>query len=95
MLFSESNTLYFYELILSTYLQGIKIGDFGQLSAKQITMIDKLQRQIIIEENKLSSRLASLQEDVVDQPIAMAAKICDRIEQGIWCINLYLVFDWT
>ncbi|KAM3239296.1 protein DOG1-like 3 [Capsicum annuum] len=64
------------------YLQGIKIGDFGQLSAKQITMIDKLQRQIIIEENKLSSRLASLQEDVVDQPIAMAAKICDRIEQA-------------
>ncbi|KAF3638579.1 putative LRR receptor-like serine/threonine-protein kinase-like [Capsicum annuum] len=67
---------------IAEYLQGIKIGDFGQLSAKQITMIDKLQRQIIIEENKLSSRLASLQEDVVDQPIAMAAKICDRIEQG-------------
>ncbi|KAM3394064.1 protein DOG1-like 3 [Capsicum galapagoense] len=67
---------------IAEYLQGIKIGDFSQLSAKQITMIDKLQRQIIIEENKLSSRLASLQEDVVDQPIAMAAKICDRIEQA-------------
>ncbi|CAN4091939.1 unnamed protein product [Withania somnifera] len=62
---------------LSQYLQGIEIGDFGQLSAQKISMIDKLQRQIIGEERKLSSKLASLHEEVVDQPIAMAANICD------------------
>ncbi|XP_049393219.1 CBL-interacting serine/threonine-protein kinase 20-like [Solanum stenotomum] len=55
----------------------MKIGDFGQLYGKQITMIDKLQRQIILEERRFSSRLASLQEDVVDQPFAMAARIYD------------------
>jgi len=59
----------------------MKIGDFGQLSGKQITMIDKLQRQIILEERRFSSRLASLQEDVVDQPFAMAARIYDA-ERG-------------
>ncbi|XP_059283401.1 protein DOG1-like 3 [Lycium ferocissimum] len=65
---------------LAEYLQGIKIGDFGQLCGKQIVMIDKLQIQIIAEERKLSSRLASLQEDVVDQPIAKVAKNCDTEE---------------
>ncbi|XP_060190176.1 protein DOG1-like 3 isoform X1 [Lycium barbarum] len=40
----------------------------------------QLQRQIIAEERKLSSRLASLQEDVVDQPIAKVAKNCDTEE---------------
>ncbi|XP_055826492.1 protein DELAY OF GERMINATION 1-like [Solanum dulcamara] len=62
---------------IAEYLQGTKIGDFAQLSGKQITMIDKLQRQIIAEERKFSLRFASLQEDVVDQPIAMAARIYD------------------
>ncbi|XP_049361155.1 protein DOG1-like 3 [Solanum verrucosum] len=66
---------------IAGYLQGMKIGDFGQLSGKQITMIDKLQRQIILEERRFSSRLASLQEDVVDQPFAMAARIYDT-ERG-------------
>ncbi|KAG5613922.1 hypothetical protein H5410_013746 [Solanum commersonii] len=62
-------------------LSGIEIeshiAEYLQLSGKQITMIDKLQRQIILEERKFSSRLASLQEDVVDQPFAMAARIYD------------------
>ncbi|XP_015160742.1 transcription factor HBP-1b(c38)-like [Solanum tuberosum] len=62
---------------IAEYLRGMKIGDFGQLFGKQITMIDKLQRQIILEEKRFSSRLASLQEDVVDQPFAMAARIYD------------------
>ncbi|KAK4368390.1 hypothetical protein RND71_012182 [Anisodus tanguticus] len=70
------------EFHLKEYLQGIKIRDFGQLCGKQIIMIDKLQRQIIGEERKLSSRLASLQEDVVDQPIAKAAKNCDTQEEA-------------
>ncbi|XP_060190177.1 protein DOG1-like 3 isoform X2 [Lycium barbarum] len=43
-------------------------------------LAEYLQRQIIAEERKLSSRLASLQEDVVDQPIAKVAKNCDTEE---------------
>lgn len=78
---SQTCYIYFYGLILSTFLQGMKIGDFGELSGKQITMIDKLHRQIILEERKFCSKLASLQEDVVDQPLAMAAKIYET-EQG-------------
>ncbi|KAK4733161.1 hypothetical protein R3W88_007422 [Solanum pinnatisectum] len=66
---------------IAEYLQGMKIGDFGELSGKQITMIDKLQREIILEERRFSSRLAILQEDVVDQPFAMAARIYDT-ERG-------------
>nr|XP_004234088.1 protein DOG1-like 3 [Solanum lycopersicum] len=71
------------------YLQGMKIGEFGHLSGEQITMIDKLQRQIILEERRFSSRLASLQEDVVDQPFAMAARIYDteRDENEIEPLN--------
>ncbi|KAH0688637.1 hypothetical protein KY290_023111 [Solanum tuberosum] len=74
---------------IAEYLQGMKIGDFGQLSGKQITTIDKLQRQIILEERKFSSRLASLQEDVVDQPFAMAARIynAERGENEIEPLN--------
>ncbi|KAK6793266.1 hypothetical protein RDI58_006719 [Solanum bulbocastanum] len=60
---------------------GMKIGGFGELSGNQITMIDKLQREIILEERRLSSRLAILQADVVDQPFAMAARIYDT-ERG-------------
>ncbi|XP_060190178.1 protein DOG1-like 3 isoform X3 [Lycium barbarum] len=76
----ESRLAEYLQLILLSLLRGIKIGDFGQLCGKQIVMIDKLQRQIIAEERKLSSRLASLQEDVVDQPIAKVAKNCDTEE---------------
>lgn len=52
-------------------------------------MIDKLQRQIIAEERKFSLRFASLQEDVVDQPIAMAARIYDT-EGGTSRPNLFI-----
>nr|XP_009801472.1 PREDICTED: uncharacterized protein LOC104247209 [Nicotiana sylvestris] len=38
---------------LTEFLQGTKLGDFGQLSGEQITMIDNSQRQIIVEERKL------------------------------------------
>lgn len=65
---------------LSEFLQGIKISDFGQLSGKQIMLIDKLHRKSIVEERKLSSKLASLQEDVVDQPIITAAKNSKNLE---------------
>ncbi|KAA8515094.1 hypothetical protein F0562_018119 [Nyssa sinensis] len=60
---------------LTEFLQGMKTaGDLGVLSAKQLFMVDGLQRKTVGEEEKISSRLASLQEDIADQPIAVIAK---------------------
>ncbi|KAM3284930.1 hypothetical protein P3S67_023729 [Capsicum chacoense] len=55
---------------LADFLQGKKVGDLGELTSKQMNMIDALQAKTIKQEKILSSKLASLQEDIVDQPIA-------------------------
>nr|XP_016445047.1 PREDICTED: uncharacterized protein LOC107770271 [Nicotiana tabacum] len=55
---------------LTEFLQGIKTGEFHGLTTAQMTVIDKLQTKTIQEERKLCSKLASLQEDIVDQPLA-------------------------
>ncbi|XP_009792613.1 protein DOG1-like 3 [Nicotiana sylvestris] len=68
---------------LTEFLQGMEISDFGQLSGKQIMLIDKLHRKSIVEERKLSSKLASLQEDVVDQPIITAANNSENEEEPL------------
>ncbi|KAL6538681.1 2-deoxyglucose-6-phosphatase [Orobanche gracilis] len=46
------------------------IGNLGELSGNQISMVDELQRRTIREEKKLSERLASLQDDMLDHPLA-------------------------
>ncbi|TMW87791.1 hypothetical protein EJD97_019465 [Solanum chilense] len=50
-------------------LDGIESGDFRELTGKQLRMIDELQRKTIREERGISTKLASLQEDIVDQPL--------------------------
>ncbi|XP_073059956.1 protein DELAY OF GERMINATION 1-like [Primulina eburnea] len=65
---------------LAEFLRGARIGNLGELSARQISMVDKLQGNTIGEERKLSSRLASLQEDVLDQPLAAIA-----VKSGCQC----------
>ncbi|KZV52298.1 hypothetical protein F511_35034 [Dorcoceras hygrometricum] len=55
------------------FLRGARIGNLGELSARQISMVDRLQGNTISEERKLSTRLASLQEDVLDHPLAAIA----------------------
>ncbi|XP_009792490.1 protein DOG1-like 3 [Nicotiana sylvestris] len=55
---------------LIEFLEGIKTGEFHGLTIEQMTVIDKLQTKTIQEERKLCSKLASLQEDIVDQPLA-------------------------
>ncbi|CAN4105608.1 unnamed protein product [Withania somnifera] len=62
---------------LTDFLRGKKFDDLGKLTSKQMNMIDALQANTIKEEKKLSSRLASLQEDIVDHPIA--SKIKDEV----------------
>ncbi|KAH6776798.1 hypothetical protein C2S52_014359 [Perilla frutescens var. hirtella] len=58
---------------LTEFLHGVRLGSLGQLSARQLSMVDELQRKTIREERSLSTRLASLQEDLLDNPIATMA----------------------
>ncbi|XP_055805993.1 protein DOG1-like 3 [Solanum dulcamara] len=63
---------------LNEFLQG-KRG-VCNLTAKQMNMIDTLQAKTIKQERILSSRLASLQEDIVDQ--RFASKIKNKCENA-------------
>ncbi|KAK4347247.1 hypothetical protein RND71_033586 [Anisodus tanguticus] len=63
-----------FESHLSEFLEGKRFGDLSELTGKQLRMIDELQGKTIREERKLSTRLASLQEDIVDKPLASKMK---------------------
>ncbi|KAH1066158.1 hypothetical protein J1N35_031145 [Gossypium stocksii] len=62
------------EYQLSEIIQGLARGNLGQILATQLKMIHNLHIKTIEEEEKLSSQLAGLQENIADQPIAMVAK---------------------
>ncbi|KAL6542778.1 2-deoxyglucose-6-phosphatase [Orobanche hederae] len=62
---------------LPEFLRGVRIGNLGELSGSQISMVDELQRRTIREEKKLSERLASLQ-DMLDHPLAEIAVKSNR-----------------
>ncbi|KAL2473691.1 DOG1 domain-containing protein [Forsythia ovata] len=49
------------------------IGSLDELSARQLELINNLQSKTIQEESKLSSVVASLQENIADMPIAAIA----------------------
>ncbi|KAG8375776.1 hypothetical protein BUALT_Bualt10G0135500 [Buddleja alternifolia] len=63
---------------LSQFLQaedGDTMGSgFPHLSASQLSAIDKLQRRTIADEEKLSTQLAMLQQDMADMPLALIAR---------------------
>lgn len=55
---------------LTEFLHGVELGSLALLSARQLAAVDELQRKTIREERSLSTRQASLQEDLLDNPIA-------------------------
>ncbi|KAL0442637.1 UNVERIFIED_CONTAM: protein DELAY OF GERMINATION 1 [Sesamum latifolium] len=59
---------------LDEYLHGGRNGGLGELSVTQINSINSLQLRTIQQEDKLSANLASIQEEIADQPIAIIAK---------------------
>ncbi|KAL6544867.1 2-deoxyglucose-6-phosphatase [Orobanche minor] len=63
---------------LPEFLRGVRIGNLGELSGSQISMVDELQGRTIREEKKLSERLASLQDDMLDHPLAEIAVKSNR-----------------
>ncbi|XAR56460.1 hypothetical protein NMG60_11036957 [Bertholletia excelsa] len=62
------------EARLSKYLEVERKGDLGQISALELSLINGLHCRIIREEDKLSNQMASLQEDLADEPLATLAK---------------------
>ncbi|PIA42170.1 hypothetical protein AQUCO_02100199v1, partial [Aquilegia coerulea] len=58
---------------LEEFLQGIRKGDLGELSAEQLNLVNELQCKIIQEEEKLTTLMASLQEKIADRPLALLA----------------------
>ncbi|PSS29053.1 Protein DELAY OF GERMINATION like [Actinidia chinensis var. chinensis] len=71
-----------FESRLSEFLRGVKTGRLSELSADQLRQVDELHGKTIMEEEKLTSRLASLQEEVADQPLAVMAKEASGIGES-------------
>ncbi|KAL7129860.1 hypothetical protein ABFS83_13G095700 [Erythranthe nasuta] len=58
---------------LTEFLNGSNTVNLGELSGAQISMVDELQKKTIAEERRISTRMAGLQEDVLDDPLAVIA----------------------
>ncbi|KAL7001136.1 hypothetical protein U1Q18_002289, partial [Sarracenia purpurea var. burkii] len=52
---------------LPEFLQGLRIGNLEELSAKQLKLVNDLQSRMIREEEKLTLWMTSLREEIVDQ----------------------------
>ncbi|XP_015065335.1 protein DELAY OF GERMINATION 1-like [Solanum pennellii] len=68
-------------------LEGIVTEDLRELSEKQLRMINELQGKTIREERRIATKLASLQEDIVDQPLAGKMKKeghgCEKADEAL------------
>lgn len=61
------------------FLEGIRHGNLGEISSSQLKSIDDLQAKTVKEEDKLSSRVASLQEMIADEPLVLLANTCREV----------------
>lgn len=61
---------------MEEFLQGTRttVGNLGDASPTQMNLINTLHCKTVREEDKLSARLASLQEDMADNPISVIAR---------------------
>ncbi|KAI3850241.1 hypothetical protein MKW92_018018 [Papaver armeniacum] len=62
---------------LSEHLQGVRRGNISELSADQLGLVSELQCRTILEEERLSKRMVSLQENIVDCPLTRLANNSD------------------
>ncbi|KAI3828193.1 hypothetical protein L1987_02290 [Smallanthus sonchifolius] len=67
---------------LAEFLEGVRRGNLGEISSSQLKSIDDLHAKTVKEEDKLTSRLASLQENIEDEPLVLLANDCS--EPGEW-----------
>ncbi|XP_042487097.1 protein DOG1-like 1 [Macadamia integrifolia] len=64
---------------LGDFFRGVRRGNLAELSARQLSLVNDLHCNTIREEDKLSSKMASLQEEIADQPLALMAVESNRI----------------
>ncbi|KAI3804851.1 hypothetical protein L1987_26699 [Smallanthus sonchifolius] len=67
---------------LAEFLDGVRRGNLGGISSSQLKSIDALHAKTIKEEDKLTSILASLQERVADEPLALLANECRKVGES-------------
>ncbi|XP_049384140.1 protein DOG1-like 3 [Solanum stenotomum] len=79
-----------FESHLSNYIQGNRSGQLSGLLTVQLNSVDELQRKTIRKEDQLSNKLASLQEEIADQPFSIIAnevgnlgEICYEAEEAL------------
>ncbi|KAI3960858.1 hypothetical protein MKW92_027109 [Papaver armeniacum] len=51
---------------LREYLEGVRRGNIGELSADQLSLVSELQSRTILEEERISKNMDSLQENIAD-----------------------------
>ncbi|KAL3736136.1 hypothetical protein ACJRO7_025137 [Eucalyptus globulus] len=54
-------------------------GNLGEITASQLKSINELHMKTLRMEEKLSSRMASMQEEIADDPLALIAKRSGRV----------------
>ncbi|XP_015065518.1 protein DOG1-like 3 [Solanum pennellii] len=68
-------------------LEGIVSRKLRELSGKQLSMVNELQGKTIREERRISNKFASLQEDIVDQPLVGKMKKeghgCEKADEAL------------
>uniref|UniRef100_A0A5B7BYH6 Putative transcription factor HBP-1b(C38)-like isoform X1 n=1 Tax=Davidia involucrata TaxID=16924 RepID=A0A5B7BYH6_DAVIN len=79
------------EANLTEFLQGERTGNLGEISAHQLNLINSLHCKTIREEDKLSTRMASLQEDIADEPLVMIAKNSSQVGES--SVDVYRALD--
>ncbi|KAI3860906.1 hypothetical protein MKX03_033591 [Papaver bracteatum] len=77
------------EAHLTEFLQGVRTGNLGELSADQLGLVSDLQCRTINEEEILSSKMASLQENMADNQLIALANNWDHdsstaADQSTW-----------
>ncbi|KAI3956251.1 hypothetical protein MKW92_049380 [Papaver armeniacum] len=77
------------EAHLTEFLQGVRTGNIGELSADQLGLVSDLQCRTIKEEEMLSSKMASLQENIADNQLTALANNWDQdsstaVDQSTW-----------
>lgn len=70
-----------------SFIQGLSIGDLGDLSPRQLVQIDNLQERTIREERKITEKMAKHQETVADQSMVQLSHLVtefmrNEVEEG-------------
>ncbi|KAF7121040.1 hypothetical protein RHSIM_Rhsim13G0189400 [Rhododendron simsii] len=67
---------------LTEFLRGARTGQLRELSAGQLALVNGLQMRTVKEEEKLTSQLATLQEEIADQPLAEMVRAASPVGES-------------